>query len=25
VAVDAKGTVYGASNEGKRVDRFSLK
>ena len=23
VAVDAAGTVYGASNEGKRVDRFS--
>ncbi len=25
VAVDAQGTVYGASNEGKRVDRFALK
>jgi DNA-binding beta-propeller fold protein YncE len=25
VAVDAQGTVYGASNEGKRVDRFSAK
>ena len=25
VAVDASGTIYGASNESKRVDRFSLK
>jgi DNA-binding beta-propeller fold protein YncE len=25
VAADAKGTIYGASNEGERVDRFSLK
>ena len=23
VAVDAAGTVYGASNEGKRIDRFA--
>ena len=25
VSVDAQGTVYGASNEGKRIDRFSKK
>ena len=25
VAADANGTIYGASNEGKRVDRFTLK
>jgi DNA-binding beta-propeller fold protein YncE len=25
VAADAQGTVYGASNEGKRIDRFSRK
>jgi DNA-binding beta-propeller fold protein YncE len=25
VTVDAQGTVYGASNEGKRIDRFSRK
>jgi hypothetical protein len=23
VAADAAGTVYGASNEGKRIDRFA--
>jgi DNA-binding beta-propeller fold protein YncE len=25
VAVDARGTIYGASNEGKRIERFSKK
>ncbi len=25
VSVDAQGTVYGASNEGKRIDRFARK